>query len=244
MISAALVIGCDYAGTDHRLYHAEDDAMSMWGFLIANGCAPNSIRVLLGDRATSDGIGDRLDWLARQCKYPDQTALLFFSGHGMQYRDRIGDELCDQLDEAIVPADYDSHYQAIDDDYLHEIFCDIKGRLIMIMDCCYSGGVLDPDDLDRVKSIYPPMDIRARALGRDLSVRPSQWLKPDPGCLNRLLISASREGESALDGVFTSQLINRFEPGHTVLDWMESVKDLEGHPCVMGDLELINGYLF
>ena len=105
---------------------------------------PENIRVLVDERATKQGILDRLKWLFDGSKVDDELVFQF-SGHGGQIRDRNGDELVDQLDEILIPHDLDWD-DPLTDDYLAALFKQLpKGvHLTMLCDSCLSGETMIP----------------------------------------------------------------------------------------------------
>jgi len=73
---------------------------------------------------------------------PNRQAWISYSGHGSQVKDRSGDE-ADGLDEVIVPCDYE-HAGFITDDALKRMIRFGRGSSLMLfMDCCHSGTMLD-----------------------------------------------------------------------------------------------------
>jgi len=75
---------------------------------------------------------------------PGDSLFFHFSGHGSQVVDTSGDE-DDGLDETILPCDYNTAGQIIDDE-LYDIL--VKGlpagvKLTSLMDCCHSGTGMD-----------------------------------------------------------------------------------------------------
>jgi hypothetical protein len=105
------------------------------------GLAAQRTRILTDGAATRAAIVDGLRWLAQPD--PDETApvrLFHFSGHGVFQPDENGDEP-DGRDECLVPIDYQSAGYLYDD-ALKELYeaCGAKTHLLLVMDCCHSGG--------------------------------------------------------------------------------------------------------
>lgn len=137
--------------------------------------APDNVRVVADERATTQGIRDRMAWLKEGITGPGDEVLFAYSGHGSQVRDRgAADELADHMDEILCPVDLDWNSKVITDDDLGEW---LKGfpagtRILVILDCCHSGtGTRDfrpPVENPHYKAdryIHPPIDIALRAEG-------------------------------------------------------------------------------
>ena len=106
-------------------------------------------------RPTHANIIRAMNWLVADAK-PGDNFFLHYSGHGSQTEDLDGDEE-DGLDETILPVDFKTAGQIVDDvcfpitmvsdsQKMHDILVKPlpKGaRLTAIFDCCHSGSVLD-----------------------------------------------------------------------------------------------------
>ena len=88
----------DLRGCVNDVEHMRDILVNMFGF------DPENIRVVIDDRATFEGILERLYWLLEGSRRDDEL-VFHYSGHGSQVRDRNGDELNDGLDEILCPTD-------------------------------------------------------------------------------------------------------------------------------------------
>jgi hypothetical protein len=119
------------------------DARDLHGLLVRSGYPAASLALLLDEQATKAAISDRLDWLARRAS-PDDTALIFFSGHGVQ---RVGGF---EPGEYLCPVEADWHdlrATAISDDEFTAALRAIRaGRVAVFLDACHSGGVGAPKD--------------------------------------------------------------------------------------------------
>ena len=69
-----------------KLGKSTTDARDLHELLATNGYERAHMSLILDEDATKSAISDRLDWLARRAG-PNDTVLIFFSGHGAQ---RIG----------------------------------------------------------------------------------------------------------------------------------------------------------
>lgn len=92
---------------------------------------------------TRANIINGFKWLRNGAKSGD-SLILHYSGHGGSVKDTDGDEE-DGYDETLVPLDYASAGQIVDDE-VHDVL--VRGlpsgvRLFAITDCCHSATVLD-----------------------------------------------------------------------------------------------------
>merc|ERR1719410_1033260 len=87
---------------------------------------------------TKSNIFRGLQWLAHNV-VPGDVLFFHFSGHGAQVPDKDG------MDETILPVDYDSEGQIIDDELWSTLIYPLQSgvRLTAVMDCCHSGTGLD-----------------------------------------------------------------------------------------------------
>ena len=116
------------------------------------GYRPHQVTLLLDQDATRDGIATALGTLATRVG-PDDTALIYFSGHGYHNQHSPDqqyilpyDARADNLDATAIRGDHMT-------DMLHHIKA---GRLLVIFDSCHSGGAADPKapyDLKRGQSV-------------------------------------------------------------------------------------------
>jgi hypothetical protein len=139
----ALLIGVGAYRHLPPLAKTDTDARDLHGLLARSGYPAASLTLLLDEQATKAAISDRLDWLARRAS-PDDTALIFFSGHGAQ---RIGGF---EPGEYLCPVEADWHNlraTAISDDEFTIALRAIRaGRVAVFLDACHSGGVGAPKD--------------------------------------------------------------------------------------------------
>jgi len=183
----ALLIGInDYPDPASRLEGCVNDVFLMSSVLQESGFEPEDIRIVLNDRATTQGIMDRLHWLLDGVRDGDER-MLFYSGHGAQIpRYNIQGEP-DHVDECLVPYDFDwSPAHAILDRQFAELYSQLPydSYFVAMLDCCHSGG-LTRDGGPRVRGLSPPDDIRHRALKWDAAER--MWVPRDFTPLNRSL---------------------------------------------------------
>ncbi len=147
----ALMIGCNYRGTDCQLNGCLNDVENLKEVLLNKfHYDSNNITVL-----TDDSIGElypnrkniltELDKLIERVNLEQIEEVWFsFSGHGSSIRDRDGDE-SDGYDECIIPLDYQKD-GVITDDMFFRLFGKIKNpscKLTLFFDCCHSGTMAD-----------------------------------------------------------------------------------------------------
>ena len=137
----ALLIGINYYNTSNQLNGCINDATNLESRLSKNGFS--NIELLTDNstiRPTKDNIVSKLKTLLTQSKSGD-ILVFSFSGHGTNCADKNGDEK-DGKDEVIVTIDFDT----IVDDLFKEIvktYLKPNVTLVVIMDCCHSGTILD-----------------------------------------------------------------------------------------------------
>ena len=138
----ALLIGCDYIGTEYQLSGCINDVeniqtklKSQYGF--------NNIVIMTDNtdkKPTKANILDELKNLLTSANSEDKL-FLSFSGHGFKIKDTSGDEK-DKLDEVFVSLDLD---YISDDEIKIFINNNLKKNvtLFALFDCCHSGTILD-----------------------------------------------------------------------------------------------------
>lgn len=166
-----------------------DDATAVAGLLrdpIRCAYPPDQVRLLTGEQATAANILAALETLAESTN-PESTALVYFSGHGLETPDYYlmphGYDLADLPGTAIPGAVFTERLRAI------------KARkLLVLLDCCHAGGQAEAKGLPGVKSPLPP-SIKAE-------------LERGSG---RVVIASSRKDEQSWTGkpysVFTAALL-------------------------------------
>jgi len=165
----ALLIGInEYPEEASRLEGCVNDAFLMSSVLQECGFEPGEIRVCLDDRATAEGIRERLEWLLDDPQ-PDDQRVLYYSGHGATIPEYGENHEPDRLIETLVPWDFNwSEENAITDEQIFMMYSQLpyKTRFSMILDCCHSGGMHRQGGA-RVRGLNPPDDIRHREIQWD-----------------------------------------------------------------------------
>jgi hypothetical protein len=175
----ALLVGInDYPDPAQRLEGCVNDVFTMSAVLQECGMPPEAIRTCLDGRATTQGILDRLKWLLDDPK-PGDELIFYYSGHGARIPEYGKDFEPDHHVESLVPWDFDwSLDKAISDDQIFGLYSQLPYdcRLVMIFDCCHSGGIHRDGGL-RPRGITPPDDIRHRELKWDSKTQ--MWVARD-----------------------------------------------------------------
>jgi PKD repeat protein len=135
----AIIVGiANYPPPTPSLNYTDDDANAVRDLLASlPGWDPDNIVVLTNAQATTVAFRAMLD-IVSSIASPDDTLLVFFSGHGNYYLDSNGDE-ADGYDEAVLFYD-----TALLDDTLAALLEDVTTqRIAVFIDACFSGGQLD-----------------------------------------------------------------------------------------------------
>ena len=141
----AVIVGIANYQNINDLRYTDDDAKGMKYVLEQNGWSSDNIKLLVDNQAGKNSIISNLNSMASQ-EDSDDISLFFFSGHGTTKFDTDGDETDDNYDEALCPWDTDSSTSSVIlDDELRNILDQFEGRVVVILDSCYSGGMPKAD---------------------------------------------------------------------------------------------------
>lgn len=123
----------DYPGRENDLDFCADDATELHDVFLNNGFGVSERLTLLTDRqATTDGMLGAIRSYASQVGEQD-TLVIFYSGHGDSVRSTSERDGSDETLEL-----YDG---SIRDDELARALDDVRGRVILVVDACYSAGL-------------------------------------------------------------------------------------------------------
>lgn len=168
-----------------------DDAQGVAQVLRDPGrCAyqPDRVQLLTGEGARRDAVLTALDRLADQTRAdPDATAIIFFSGHGLEtpayHLMPYGYDLQDLIRTAISGVEFTAKLRAVN-----------ARKLIVLLDCCHAGGIGEAKDAAFTQSPAP----------EDLFEK----LQASSG---RVVVASSRKDERSFTGrpysVFTGALL-------------------------------------
>lgn len=145
----ALFIGINYKGTPGELDGCHSDVAKMMQFAASHGYSmdANSCQVLMDDgkctMPTKANIWAAFNWLIAGAQAGD-ALFLHFSGHGGQKKDISGDE-ASGWDSTMVPVDFKTAGQILDDDILAKVIkpLPLGVHMFAVMDCCHSATIMD-----------------------------------------------------------------------------------------------------
>lgn len=131
---------------------------------------PDDIRIVVDERATTEGIKKRLWWLVDL--RPGDRCFFHYSGHGTQFPTRDDKSELDGLLEVICPYDFawDAQHMVTDKQFV-KIFSRLKKgvKFAWVADCCHSGDLTrsigNPHREMRSKFYPQPVDIAWRVEG-------------------------------------------------------------------------------
>jgi hypothetical protein len=233
----ALLVGIGAYQHIRPLSKTATDARDLHNLLAQSGYPAANLALLADEQASKATISDKLDWLARRAG-PDDTVLIFFSGHGAQ---RIGgfepgEYLCP------VEADwYNLRSTAISNEELTTALRAIRAaRVVVFLDACHSGGVGEPKDAAvQVKAGLSEQAYIQLAQGHGriviASCQPNEvsWELTDMrnGLFTHYLLEGLRGGASGTDGV-----VRVFE----LFDYLSNQvpRHKPQHPLFKGEIEL------
>jgi hypothetical protein len=201
----ALLVGVNaYPDVAQRLEGCVNDVFLMSSVLQECGFAAEDIRVVLDDRATAEGIRERLHWLLDGANGGD-TRFFYYSGHGAQLPVYGPQGKIDRVDTCLVPYDFNwTPENAITDRDMVNCYSQLPydARFMMVLDCCYSGGMTRGGT--RVRGLDPPDDVRHRLLRWDAERQ--MWVPRELPPLNRDLARQRDAAEYVGDNGATLRL--------------------------------------
>lgn len=184
----ALLVGiCDYAAPPegeplgHLAGPANDVARARQLLVEHFGFAADEVEVLIGAQATHEAIVTTFDRHLIRRAGPRTKVVFWFSGHGSRVPDASREDRAPRDEDALVFDDtliaYDSRAAApagsydISDDELHSLLLALRAEdVVVVTDCCHSGGVLRggreagvregdagdaPLDVERIRPFWP-----------------------------------------------------------------------------------------
>jgi hypothetical protein len=205
----ALLVGInDYPDPAQRLEGCINDVFTMSAVLQDCGFAPETIRTCLDSRATAQGIYERMEWLMDGARAGDEL-IFYYSGHGARVPEYGEDFEPDHYVETLVPWDFDwSPETYVSDDQIYGLYSQMPYdcRLIMIFDCCHSGGI-HREGARKPRGITPPDDIRHRELKWDSKTE--MWVNRDFKRINEDFTQSKAVAEEFFGRTGAAQRIGR-----------------------------------
>ena len=137
--------------------YTNQDAIELRNTLFRYKWKLQNIKLLTDEKATKENILDTFEWL-KEKEDADDIILFYFCGHGNQLeKDEEPIDENDGKDEYIEPYDYDefANENKILDDELSLEFNKLESKnILIIFDCCHSGGMIDgTNDLKKTNRI-------------------------------------------------------------------------------------------
>ena len=229
-VRRALLVGvARYRNAEANLKGPTYDVANM-ADLLTRAYGFTDVRELLNEKATPDAFRAAMAELAADSR-PEDTVLVYFSGHGRQITDNDGNE-GDGMDETLVfyepgegmPGDI------VDDEFngmLRKIYGRTK-KLVIILDSCHSGTGYRTVGMGNAR-LWPHDDGEAEPL----TATRGDGNPFEPGSMPEAIkLCASRDGSLAIDlhrnGAFTKALIEVLStPGARNLTWLKVAHRLE-----------------
>jgi hypothetical protein len=144
----AVLIGINYTGQQGQLSGCHNDVHNIQKYLVQVQKFNESEMLILMDDGkhhapTKRNIEDAFRRITEYSQAGD-VVFIHYSGHGGRVRDYSGDE-DDGYDETLIPVDFQSAGQIIDDDISKILVKPMRAgvHVTALMDCCHSGTVLD-----------------------------------------------------------------------------------------------------
>lgn len=143
-----LLIGINYVGQEGELFGCHNDIRNSRRYLIGKlGFKENDITVLMDDgRAQNPTRNNIENAISNLCNLvvDGDFVWVHYAGHGRFVRDVSGDEK-DTYDETLVPLDFNISGEMNDDDLKNLLVLPMPlgVSVMVIMDCCHSGSILD-----------------------------------------------------------------------------------------------------
>jgi len=145
----ALLIGINYFGQQGELRGCINDVNNIKSLIQSRGFMEDQMLILTDDQRDSRGhptrrnIIEGMHWLVSNAQ-PNDSLFFHYSGHGSQKTDQDSDEV-DGSDETIVPVDYQSSGDIVDDEMNAILVQQLPrgARLTAIFDSCHSATALD-----------------------------------------------------------------------------------------------------
>lgn len=219
-----------------KLRFCNSDARRFVNTIMSNLNTPaKNVRMLLGPEATYDGFVAGLEWLASRTQ-PEDSAVIYFSGHGSSIPDQAPMDEPDRRDECFVlyhvPKGRINYLEAIrrkiimvDDEFNRRLKKIPARKKILVADACHSGSIhksVDQDSGTAVVKYYPLYDPYT---GKELLMQGTKGVATNYGNDDEAVLAACLDhqlsyeiGGKIRSGLFTYHLIGAIRRGSSDLE--------------------------
>jgi metacaspase-1 len=203
-MNRALLVGINaYPGNE--LQGCVNDVTDMAEFLVSHcGFDESDIRLVTDDRATTEAILERLNWLLDGVKSGDRI-VFHYSGHGAQFPFRDAKGNVTRVDECICPVDFDwTEQHAIRDKQFNKLFTSVPRGVEFewVSDSCFSGDLAKELLIQRrIKAMPMPADIAWRLRTAETKGIKPMGFEHVVENLNVVLTSGCGQRETSADAV-------------------------------------------
>ncbi len=191
------------------------------------GLKEANLRLVLGAEATYQSFAQGLEWLAASTK-PEDSAIIYFSGHGSSIPDQPPLDENDGRDEAFVlypgtRTDYKTAIRnkiiMVDDDFNARLKKIPARKKIIVADCCHSGTIHKTAGQDDEELVCKYMAFKDPETGQDIERVGTKSLPTNYGNDNEAILAACLDNQSSYEtaarqaGLFTDCLIEASNKG-------------------------------
>ncbi len=237
----AVLVGINYTGQKGELKGCHDDVKQMAKYLMTKqGFEKRNIVMLLDDgvhtNPTRENIISAYRKVAKQSQ-PGDTVFIHYSGHGGHIEDESGEEE-DGFDETIIPVDFETAGDIVDDDLCDELVKRMPEGVVInaLMDPHNGGTVLDLPYYytgEAMKRSYDPFDSYPAEYFMISGCHDTQ----ESVCTDPKKFLPNPHGRKS--GAFTSALLKTLYEAHedgdiTDMSWVSLLRVLRRHLCDKG----------
>jgi uncharacterized caspase-like protein len=203
----ALVVGiAEYAKAEYKLRFADADARDVASLLRGQkgkSFTTVEVRELVNERATLEALLEGFQWLDENVK-PDDTAVVFFAGHGVNDHGYYFLPYNADLARPLVTM--------LSQDQLQGVLNHLSGRVLLFLDTCRAGAVFGGGDDERRRQIDVTALLNGLIYGqrglvvfsasqeRELSQERDDW---GHGAFTKALLEALQGGAANRNGEIT-----------------------------------------
>jgi WD40 repeat protein len=214
----ALVAGiADYAKAEYKLRFADADARDVASLLRGQkgkSFSAVEVRELVNEKATLESLLDGLQWLTDNVG-PDDTAVVFFAGHGVNEREYYFLPYKADLAKPVVTMLSQSQLQGV--------LSSLRGRVLLFLDTCRAGAVFGGSDDERRRKVdvtsllnsltysQGGLVVFSAAQGRELSQEREEW---GHGAFTKALLEALQGGAANGNGEITINDLDTYLSDH------------------------------